>query len=226
MMRSVVRGVGIAAVLAALVLSRSCVEGEPSVRGDAGQGGEVDVAQLGFFHGEAAAPLQIVEFTDPACPYCARFHAEARDSLFRTYVETGRARWITIPWVSGQYAISRPAVVAVECAATPEQGEAVTAALYSARERWVGVPRATSAEVVRETAIAVGLDADDLDRCADDVTLASRIDRADSLATALGVRGTPTYLVDGFPMMGAVPFDFARRAFDERLATLATDSAR
>jgi protein-disulfide isomerase len=186
----------------------------------------VDVGGLGYFHGDPDAPLQIVEFTDPACPYCAEFHADARDSLFATFVETGQARWITIPWVSSQYPRSRPAVVAVECAGSPAEAETLTAALYAGRDAWVGVGSAPSAAAVRRIASGAGLDAGDLERCARDERIAERIDRADSLARALGVRGTPTYLIDGFAMMGAVPFAFARRTFDERLSEIAADTLR
>jgi protein-disulfide isomerase len=222
-MRLLVRIVAVIAAVFAILLSRSC-GAEP--RGDAGAAGAVDVAGLGFFHGDPAAPLQIVEFTDPACPYCAEFHAHARDSLFRTYVESGRARWITIPWVSAQYPRSRPAVVAVECANSPGQAETLTAALYAEREAWVGTGSESSLSAVRRIASEAGLDPADLARCEDDPDVAARIERADSLARALAVRGTPTYLIDGFPMMGAVPFAFARRAFDERLAELAAEPAR
>ena len=230
-MRLLLRVVAVGAALLVALMARSCIQGQPVPRGDAGwssgagQGGEVDVAGLGFFHGEPDAPLQIVEFTDPACPYCAQFHDDARDSLFAAYVATGEARWITIPWVSGQYANSLPAVVAVECASDAEIAERVTRALYDARDRWVGAGRAASADIVRETAEDAGLAESELAACSDDPAVTARIDRADSLATALGIRGTPTYLIDGFPMMGAVPFAFARRAFDERLAALsAADS--
>jgi len=225
-MRTGARVAALAAGLLPLLLARSCVTGAPAPpeRGDRGAGGEVDVAGLGFFLGDPEAPLQIVEFTDPACPYCADFHAGARADLFTAYVETGRARWITIPWESDQYANSLPAVVAVECARDPTAAEAVTEALYAVREGWVGRASAEARATIREAARSAGLDADDLARCGDDPLLLARVERADSLARALGVRGTPTYLIDGFPMMGAVPFDFVRRAFDARLEEVAADA--
>ncbi len=222
-MRRPARIGAVAAGFAAILFFQSC---GAERRGDAGTGGAVDVAGLGFFHGDPAAPLQVVEFTDPSCPYCADFHVGARDSLFRAYVDPGRARWITIPWVSGLYPRSRPAVVAVECADSPAQAEAVTAALYAERDAWVGAGPDASATAVRRIAVGAGLTGDVLDRCGADSEVAARIRRADSLATELGVRGTPTYLVDGFPMMGAVPFAFARRAFDQRLAEIAADTLR
>lgn len=222
-MTPLLRAVAVVTALVALLLARSC---RTEARGDLGGPGAVDVAGLGFFHGDPDAPLQIVEFTDPACPYCADFHENARDSLFATYVETGRARWVTIPWVSDQYPRSRPAVIAVECATSPEEAERVTGALYAGRDRWVGAPSEASRAAVREIALDAGLSGDALDRCLDDPELEARIERADSLARALGVRGTPTYLIDGFAMMGAVPFAFARRAFDERLVEIGNDSSR
>lgn len=225
-MRGLVRWVAAAAGLGTLLLTRSCItQGDPPPpRGDEGQGGEVAVSDLGFFLGDPSAPLQIVEFTDPSCPYCADFHQAARAELFDEFVVTGRARWVTIPWESDQYANSMPAVIAVECAPDPATAERVTEALYADRDRWVGAPSSAAEAVIREAAAGAGIEGAALDRCETDQDLLARIDAADSLATALGVRGTPTYLIDGFPMMGAVPFSFARRAFDARLAELAADS--
>jgi len=225
-MSTTLRLIAVGAAVGALLLTRGCAADGSSeaARGDAGRDGEVDVAGLGFFAGDPGAPLQIVEFTDPACPFCAQFHREARADLFAEYVETGQARWITIPWESDQYPNSLPAVIAVECAPDPTTAELVTEALYDARDEWVGTPRAESRHAVRRAAAAGGVDGTSLDRCANDDQLLSRIARADSLARSLGVRGTPTYLVDGFPMMGAVPFTFVRRAFDQRLEELAADT--
>lgn len=225
-MRSLVRLIAIGAGLGTLLLTRACFgpSAQEPVRGDAGRGGEVDVGGLGFFLGDPAAPLQIVEFTDPACPYCAEFHAGARAELIREFVETGKARWITIPWESDQYATSLPAVVAVECAPDPQTAEQVTEALYASRDEWVAAGGEASRAAVRSAALSAGLEGPDLDRCGTDELLLARVAAADSLATALGVRGTPTYLIDGFPMMGAVPFGFARRAFDARLAELQADT--
>jgi protein-disulfide isomerase len=193
--------------------------------GDPNPAGPIEVVGLGRLYGDADAPIQVVEFTDPACPYCADFHVGARDSLFANFVETGRVRWITVTWDSDQYGSSPPAVRAIQCAADAAEADRVTAALYDRRDEWVGEGRAGAESVVREIALAEGIDAARLDRCARDARLDAEAERADSLARSLGVRGTPTYLLDGFPMMGAVPYGFVRRAFDTRVAEVA-DSIR
>lgn len=189
--------------------------------GDPNPAGPIEVLGLGRLYGDADAPVQVVEFTDPACPYCADFHRGARDSLFANFVETGDVRWITVTWDSEQYGSSPPAVRAVQCAADAAEAERVTAALYDRRDEWVGQGRAGAESVVLDIALAAGLDALRLDRCASDPGLAAEAERADSLARVLGVRGTPTYLLDGFPMMGAVPYGFVRRAFDTRVQEVA-----
>jgi protein-disulfide isomerase len=230
------RALGIAAICGLAILAACDERGAEGPAASSGEGrnpvsrgplgdpnptGPIDVVGVGRLHGEADAPIQVVEFTDPACPYCADFHAGARASLFRDFVDPGRVRWITVTWDSDQYGSSPPAVRAVQCAADAEEAERLTEALYARRDAWVGATRAAAVEVVREIALAAGLEAARLDRCATDPGLAAEAERADSLARALGVRGTPTYLLDGFPMMGAVPYGFVRRAFDARVQELA-----
>ena len=50
------------------------------------------------------------------------------------------------------------------------------------------------------------------------VTLAAReLRKAEALARELGVRGTPTWFVDGFPVMGDLPLGYARHFIETRL---------
>jgi protein-disulfide isomerase len=47
------------------------------------------------------------------------------------------------------------------------------------------------------------------------------VDEGTRLAFLSGVRGTPTFVVDGFPMMGALPLDFMREMLNRRIASVA-----
>jgi protein-disulfide isomerase len=186
----------------------------------AGAGASQDslaVGDLGVLHGNPAAPVQVVEFSDFSCPYCATFHQAARDSLFATFVAEGRVRWISLPYVSGLYPHSRPAAAAAWCAGLEGRFEALSDLLYRHRGRWVGGARGEALEAILALGREAGLDPEALRRCVDAPDTRDRIRRVRRLAREVGVRGTPTYFIDGFPAMGALPFAYVRRLVDRRL---------
>jgi protein-disulfide isomerase len=175
------------------------------------------VGDLGVRYGDPDAPVQIVEFSDFSCPYCATFHLSTRDSLFTAYVRTGKAYWISLPYVSDLYPHSELATSAAVCAAESGRYDALARALYRHRDKWVsGPPRAARSFVV-ELGERVGLDREGLAPCMEAHDTLDRIRRTGQLAREVGVRGTPTYFIDGFPAMGALPFDYVRRLMDRRL---------
>ena len=64
-------------------------------------GTALDPTSLGFDSGAEGAPIQVVEFSDFGCGYCARFHNEVFPELEREYVATGKVEWKYIPMILG-----------------------------------------------------------------------------------------------------------------------------
>lgn len=177
----------------------------------------LETGDLGWRWGSPDAPIQVVEFTDPACPYCAQFHAEARDSLVRDFVAPGHAYWITIPWVSGLYPNSEIVARALECMGEREAFETLLGALYEKRRAWVGAGRGAVRRVLLEEGEAAGVAPGRLGDCLDRPETRTRVEAARALGVASAVRGTPTYFINGFQAMGAVPYAFIKRVFDREL---------
>lgn len=174
------------------------------------------VGDLGVRHGDPDAPVQVVEFSDFSCPYCATFHLSTRDSLFATYVGRGEVRWISLPYVSGLYANSTLATSAAVCAARWGRYDGLARALYRDRGEWVSAPASAARTFILELGEGVGLAPGELARCMESDATLDRIRRTGRMAQELGVRGTPTYFIDGFPAMGALPFPYVRRLIDGR----------
>lgn len=173
-----------------------------------GQERPIDVASLGFNRGTDEAPVRVVEMSDYGCGYCRRFHQETWPTLHEEFVESGKIQWKFLPFVSGMFENSPVATEAAEC--TLEQGEATFMSmhdrLWNDQAEWKnsGDPHA----VVRTFAQGAGADMDEWDACMASDRRTQRVLAGTALARQLGVRGTPTFFVVGYPpLQGALPLE-------------------
>ena len=152
------------------------------------------------------APITIVEFSDFRCPYCQRFRIETLDQLLAAYPGQIRFIYRDFPVVGGF-----EAAVASECA--DEQGEywAYHDLLFSGE----------SADLSNETFLAYGetleLDLDAFSSCLDEELIASEVEADAMYAAGLGVTGTPTFFVNGIPLVGAQPMEVFAQIIDAEL---------
>ena len=145
--------------------------------------------------GNANGDVTIVEFSDYQCPYCKRAHqavkaAMAADSKVKLVFKD-------LP------ILGEPSKIAAFAAlASVKQGK--HAAFHDALMEYGGK---LDADRISEIAIAVGLDITQLRRDMDDPKIKQIIDRNTALAAALGVRGTPAFVIGNQFVPGAVDAD-------------------
>lgn len=162
--------------------------------------------------GRADAPVTIVEYSDFNCAYCLRFHQESYPVIVRDYIDTGKARF-----VYKQFAILVPdstaAAVASECAA--EQGKfwVFHDLLFARRAEGASL----SAQVLDAAAVEANLDAAQFAVCRAAKPASDRAQADMNEAQQLGFRGTPAFLINGKPIVGAQPVEVFRQVLDEAL---------
>ncbi|MFW5951741.1 MAG: thioredoxin domain-containing protein [Gemmatimonadota bacterium] len=166
--------------------------------------------RLGYSIGESEAPVAVVEFSDFGCPYCARFARSTLPVLKQEYIDTGRMRWRYIPVVFG-FAGGELMGAAAECAADQGGGEAFWAAHDVLYRHQTALRGEDARPRLLDRLVEAGLDRDALDRCIDSPEIRERLIANTQLAQEWYVRGTPTFLVNGVPMSGAMPVDFFRK---------------
>jgi len=66
-------------------------------------------------------------------------------------------------------------------------------------------------------AVNLGLDREPFERCVDDRRHRAAVEADFNEGRELGVRGTPTFLINGKPLVGAHPIDAFRDAIDDAL---------
>jgi len=172
---------------------------------------EFTLAEIGFDFGSEDAPIAVVEFSDYGCGYCRRFHTETFPALMEEYVETGKVRWKYVTYVSGMFANGLPAAYAAECAGEQDRSSPMSRLLYERQTDWksLGDPSPVFEELARE----VGVDTAEFEACVAEERHRSRVRSGILSGGRLGVRGTPSFLINGVPLVGAQPIAWWRDAF-------------
>lgn len=164
-----------------------------------------EAVAVGFPLGPADAPVVVVEYADFACSACALFADSTWPKLRAEYVDTGRIRWILVPFDIG-FRNSEEGARAAYCAAQADLFWPMHDALFARSEAWVSERKPE--EELAAIASSIGLPRDDFVACfEDDDRTEEAIDAANRAARAARVRGTPTFHIDGVPIQGALPFD-------------------
>jgi protein-disulfide isomerase len=167
--------------------------------------------------GKADAPVTIVEYTDLECPFCHQFHVTTFADIKKTYIDTGKVRFVSRDFPLGFHPHAKSAAVASRCGG--EQGK-----FWELRNLLASNADKLAPEAVLGYASDVGLDVKRFQAClaADKFAAALQKDLDD--AAAVGVSGTPTFVIartapgtmHGVRVVGALPF----AAFDQKIRAL------
>ena len=157
--------------------------------------------------GPADAPVTIVEFSDFNCPYCRRFHAEVFPDLMAAYPDQIRFVYRDYPITSAE---SLVAAQAANCAG--KQG-----AYWAYHDSLFNGELGLGAEAYAAYAQRLNLDADALGACIAAGGEQAEVESDARAASALGVSGTPTFFINGIPLVGAQPLAQFRSVIDGEL---------
>lgn len=142
--------------------------------------------------GPEDAPVTVVEFFDPACESCRAFYPIVKDIM----AEHGEAVRVAIRYAPFHGDVSELAIRALEAARMQGVYAPVLEALLREQGRWAA-HGATEPDLILKIAATAGLDVEAArtQMLAPDLAAILNQDRAD--IETLGVRGTPTFFVNG-----------------------------
>lgn len=177
--------------------------------------GAVDLTGVGYDRGSPTAPVVMIDLSDFACPYCGKFSLTTYPAIEREYVKTGKVFFKYVPFVVGSFPHSAEATRVVECAA--EQGAfwPMVTHVYEGQGQWRKSGDAYA--VLSGIAGAAGLDTARIGSCYASRRTDVRTARASSIASDLGVRVTPSFIVNERPVQGALPIEEFRKLIDAAL---------
>ncbi len=139
--------------------------------------------------GSEDAPVIIAEFSDFSCSYCLEFHPTAK-GIINDFVSTGQARFEYRPMDGVRPPYSQTAAVAALCAG--EQG-----AFWQFHDELFELAAAESPEAFEQDrmvdmADAMGLEADQFERCTNSGRPREATSKTDNMARRLQITGTPS----------------------------------
>jgi protein-disulfide isomerase len=154
----------------------------------------------GYTLGVAPAPVEVTEYSDFECPFCASFATVQMPVVREQLIATGKLRWRFRDFPLPSHKYSRYAALAAQCAG--EQGKfwEMHDQLF-ANHQWAQTGK-NPRSLFRDFARAAGVDLDKYDACMDGQRYAGRIDASVQEGEAAGVRGTPSFFVNGRPFEG------------------------
>ena len=156
--------------------------------------------------GDPNAPVTIVEFSDYQCPFCAQHVRENLPQLQAEFVDTGRVRYVFKDFpIAGIHPQAPVAHEAARCAG--EQGAywAMHDQLYAGQSEWAGSSDATA--IFKRYASELGLDTNGFETCLKSGRWEEAVNADLAEGASLGARGTPTFFIDGYPLVGAAPYE-------------------
>jgi protein-disulfide isomerase len=139
--------------------------------------------------GNPAAKVAVLEYSDFQCPSCAKAFYELLPKIDSEYVATGKVLFVFRHYpLESIHPLAVVAAVAAECAARQNRFWPLHDRLYSHRGQ-------LDAPSIRDDVVATGAEIAEWDACVSSREALEAVDRERAAGRAVGIRGTPTFLI-------------------------------
>jgi protein-disulfide isomerase len=175
----------------------------------------VDDGFRGYTLGVGDPVVEITEYSDFECPFCANFATIQMPTIKEQLINTGKVRWRFRDFPLPSHRYSRYAAHAAQCAG--EQGKFwdMHDQLFY-HHQWAQTGKDPSA-LFRDFAKTIGLDPQRYEACMTAGRFASRIEFSRQEGDRLLVNGTPTFFINGKMFNGSRATSDAFKAIADSL---------
>ncbi|MGH9161120.1 MAG: thioredoxin domain-containing protein [Vicinamibacteraceae bacterium] len=166
---------------------------------------EVDDAPI---RGDVSAPVTVIEFTDFHCPFCRRVQPTLMEMLAKY---KGKVRLVFRHFPIDQlHPTARKASEAAWCAQQQDKFWEYHDGLFEAGND-------ASPAALEKVASKIGLNEARFEACTAGAEARAAVDTDLEEAQRLGLTGTPTFFINGRPLVGGLPLDAFAEIIDEEL---------
>jgi len=178
------------------------------------------LARARHFKGDPNAPITIIEFGDFQCPFCGRFATLTEPQINEQYINPGTVRftYLHFAFLGDE---SFWATEASECAAEQDAFWPYHDKVFANQS---GENQgAFSKDNLKRFAVELGLDSDAFNTCLDSGMYTDLVREDSAFAQSLGVRSTPSFLINGEPLIGAQPIEAFQEVIQRVLIVTETE---
>jgi protein-disulfide isomerase len=192
--------------------------------------------------GDEDAPVTIIAFSDFQCPYCKQMYEDVFPILQEHYLNTGKVRLVhrDLPLVEAGHAWSQKAAEAGECA--DDQGKfwematllfanqqllntlqvqvnepSKNTVTLTLNDQQVFIDLTDAITLIKKLATQTGIDVNQFNACLDGAKQQGEVLKDKNDALKANIQATPTFIINGKRVEGAVPFDTLRAVIEGEL---------
>lgn len=142
--------------------------------------------------GKESAPVTVIEYMSLTCPHCRAFHLKTFPKFKRSYIDTGKVRYIVRELPIGRSA--GIAAIVTRCG-TKDRYFKLVDLFLSNQPKWVS--QEVRLDNIYNVAKKSGLSRAEFDQCMADKSLEEGLRWVKNRGRKLGVSGTPTFFING-----------------------------
>ncbi len=158
--------------------------------------------------GDADAVITIVEFTDYQCPFCARAHKTMK-KILKTY--SGKVKLVQKQFPLPFHQNAKPAALAALCANEQKSYQKYTELLWENQRE---LDKKDLFNYAKRARLKMG----PFKKCFNKERYLSQIEAEIKEGKKQGVRGTPTFIINGQSVSGARPYEYFKGIIDAELS--------
>ena len=159
---------------------------------------------------EGATKVTIVEYASATCPHCAAFHKDVWPKLKADYIDNNKIRFIF-----REFPLNDPALAAfmIARAAPKESYFPLIGVYFDTLETWAQDPANGLLNIAKQA----GFTQEKFEATLKDEKLAKGIMEIRDGGVTFGVKGTPTFFINGKPFEGEITYDAMKAEIDKQL---------
>ena len=184
---------GVVAAGGVLLIARGAMQSDPPL--NLQTIAPVSTGPRGITIGADSAPVEVIEFSDFQCPFCAQFATLSMPDIQQRLLATGKVRWRFVHYPMEMHPNAPQAHLAGACA--NEQGRfwEMHDVIYQYQSQWS--ESRNPQNQMEDYARRIGLDMERYESCVSERRTWGQVVAEKAWGDSLRVGGTPTFFVNG-----------------------------